>query len=182
MRTQTFVQLAAAATCVVIAATTGAQQRVNPNSNTERGGIEVKQVPGRKIGNVTTQGNLVLLELDEGVIGNHNLFDLDKRTIRFTPALSTAGSEGEGFRVENLPLEWNAATGSPLSGDTVRLTKFTFPISGKTWDTLQVQNTGIIGFGGDYRSLGFEFGFTRCCAPVVATMATLVATANWTNV
>lgn len=30
-----------------------AEQRVNPNSNTDRGGVEVKQVPGRKIGNVT---------------------------------------------------------------------------------------------------------------------------------
>jgi hypothetical protein len=147
-----------AATCVVAATfgAPGAQQRVNPNSNTERGGIEVKQVPGRKIGNVTTQGNLVLLELDEGVIGNHNLFDLDKRTIRFTPVSPANGGDSGGFRVENRPLEWNAATGSPLSGDTVRLARFTFPFSGKTWETLQVQNTGIIGFGGDYRSLGFD--------------------------
>jgi hypothetical protein len=126
-----------------------AQQRVNPNSNTERGGLEVKQVSGRKIGNITTKGSLVLLELDEGVISNQNLFDLDKRTIRFTPG------EG-GFRAENLALQWEAATGSPLQGDAVRLTKFAFPFSGKTWDTIQVQNNGIIGFGGGYNSLGFD--------------------------
>ena len=125
------------------------QQRVSPHSNTERGGVEVKQVPGRKIGNVTTNRNLVLLELDEGVISDQNLFDLDKRTIRFTPA---AG----GFRAENLPLQWDAATGSAIQGDAVRLTKFTFPFSGKNWDALQVQNTGLIGFGGGYNSLGFD--------------------------
>lgn len=62
-----------------------AQQRVNPNSNTERGGVEVKQVAGRKIGTITTNGDLVLLELDEGAVSSQNLFDLDKRTIRFTP-------------------------------------------------------------------------------------------------
>ena len=178
MSTQTFVQLAVA-TCVAIAATSGApgaQQRVNPNSNTERGGIEVKQVPGRKIGNVTTQGNLVLLELDEGAIDNHNLFDLDKRTLRFTPISPTAGGEGGGFRVENLPLEWNAATGSPLSDDTVRLTKFVFPFSGKTWDTLQVQNTGIIGFGGDYRSLGFDrFIHMKSAGPAMVNKIPVIA-------
>ena len=91
-----------------------AQQRVNPNSNTERGGLEVKQVPGRKIGSVTTKGNLVLLELDAGAISNQNLFDLDKRTIRFTPA---AG----GFRAENLSLQWDAATGAAIQGEAVRL-------------------------------------------------------------
>ena len=171
MRTQTFVRYAAT-TCIALSATTGApgaQQRVHPNSNTERGGVEVKQVPGRKIGNVTTRGNLVLLELDEGVIGNHNLFDLDKRTIRFTP-------DGGGFRAENLPLEWNAATGSPLSSDTVRLTKFAFPFSGKTWDTLQVQNTGIIGFGGGYRDLGFDrFIHMRTAGPAMVNKIPVIA-------
>ena len=85
-------------------------------------------MPGRKIGNVTTQGNLVLLELDEGVISNHNLFDLDKRTIRFTPVAPKPAGEGGGFRAENLPLQWDAATGSPLQGDSVRLTKFAVPV------------------------------------------------------
>jgi hypothetical protein len=148
---------------VALGALTGARaapQRVNPNSNTERGGAEVKQVPGRRIGSITTSGNLVLLELEEGAVSSQNLFDLDKRTIRFTPVmLNTAGESSPaapGFRVENLSLQWDAATGSPLQGDTVRLTKFAFPFSGKVWDTLQVQNSGLIGFGGGYSSLGFD--------------------------
>src|SRR5215216_31213 len=103
-------------------------QRINRYSNTERGGVEVKQVPGRKIGSVTTQGNVIVLELDSGVIADHNLFDLDKRTLRFTPA---AG----GFRVENLALHWDTAKGTAIQGNTVRLTKFSFPFSGKSWDS-----------------------------------------------
>jgi hypothetical protein len=64
----------------------------------------VKQVPGRRIGKVTALGNFVHLELDAIVITN-NLFDLDGRTIRFTPAPG-------GFKAENLapcaPLKRNA--------------------------------------------------------------------------
>ena len=120
-------------------------QQVNATSNTARGGADVKQVPGRKIGTVTTTGNIIQLELDEGVI-QQNLFDLDKRTIRFTPASG-------GFRAENLTLQWDAATGAPLSGNEVRLTKFTFPFSGKEWDAMQVTATGLIGFGGGYNDL-----------------------------
>ena len=91
-----------------------AQQRVNPNSNTERGGADVTQVPGKKIGAIKTLGNIVHLEPDEGVITN-NLFDLDQRTIRFTPAApKPAGEDGSadgGYRAENLPLQWDAAAG-----------------------------------------------------------------------
>ena len=86
MKTRTVTMILCAA-LVVLCALTGvraAQQRVNANSNTERGGADVKQVPGKKIGNIKTAGNIIHLELDEGVI-QQNLFDLDKRTIRFTP-------------------------------------------------------------------------------------------------
>jgi hypothetical protein len=121
-------------------------QRVNPNSNTERGGADVRQVPGKKIGTIKTLGDIVHLELDEGVI-THNPFDLDKRTIRFTPARG-------GFRADNLSLQWEAATGSPLQGNDVRLTKFQFPFSGRNWDAMTVSVTGLITFGGGYNDLG----------------------------
>ena len=139
----------AAALIAVIAANSEAQ-RVNVHSNTARGGVEVKQIPGRKIGTITTLGNIIHLELDEGVIANHNLFDLDQRTLRFTPA------GADGFRVENVPLQWDTARGPALQGNVARLTKFAFPFSGKKWDSLVVQATGIIGFGGGYNDLGFD--------------------------
>ena len=82
---------------IALAVLTGsaAAQRVNPQSNTERGGVDVKQVAGRKIGNITTRDDIIQLELDENVIADHHLFDLDRRTLRFTPA-------NGGFRAENM--------------------------------------------------------------------------------
>ncbi len=44
-----------------------------------------RDVPGKPIGKVSVQGNLILLELDEGALGHQNLFDLGQRTLRFTP-------------------------------------------------------------------------------------------------
>src|SRR5262245_15838041 len=92
---------------IVLGVLTGpaAAQRVNPQSNTERGGLEVRQVAGRTIGNIKAQGDIIQLELDENVIADHHLFDLDRRTIRFTPA-------NGGFRAENMTLQWDTATGS----------------------------------------------------------------------
>lgn len=153
-----------AVAAVVTAAVTGAlagvrasQQRVNQHSNTERGGTDVKQVPGRRIGTVTPRGDIIHLELDKGVVTN-NLFDLDNRTIRFTPATPKTAREGGaaagGFRAENVPLQWDAATGAPLQGNTVTLKKFQFPFSGRSWDTMTVTATGLISFGGGYNDLG----------------------------
>ena len=123
-----------------------AAQRVNVHSNTARGGADVRQAPGRRIGSITTRGNLILMELDSGVIADHNLFDLDRRTIRFTPS-------GAGFRAENMALQWDSATGPAIQGNTVRLTRFAFPFSGRSWDSIQVLSTGLITFGGGYNDL-----------------------------
>jgi len=148
--------------------TPAAQQRVNEHSNTEHGGEDVKQVPGRKIGNVTTRGNIIHLELDANVI-TENLFDLDKRTLRFTPATG-------GFRVENMPLQWDAATGSVLQGNAVTLTKFAFPFSGKTWNSMQVTATGLISFGGGYNDLGLgRFVHLQHVGPDIANKVPLIA-------
>jgi hypothetical protein len=146
-----------------------AAQRGNPNSNTERGGTDVRQVPGRKIGNITTRGNIIQLELDAGVMADEHLFDLDKRTIRFTPA-------GTGFRAENLPLQWDAATGSQLQDTTVRLAKFSFPFSGKTWDSLQMLTTGLVTFGGGYNDLGLgRFVHLQQVGPDIVNTIPLIA-------
>ena len=56
MKTRTVTMILCAAV-VALCALTGAraaQQRVNATSNTERGGADVKQVPGKKIGNIKT--------------------------------------------------------------------------------------------------------------------------------
>ena len=43
-----------------------------------------RQEPGKSIGTVTTEGDLIVLTLNEGALGAASLFDLDHRTVRFT--------------------------------------------------------------------------------------------------
>lgn len=95
--------------------------------------------PGHPIGRVTTIGNLIHLELDSGAVAPERLFDLDHRTLRFTP-------DGHGYRVENVGLHWDGDFGAALTGGTVPLKNFAFPFSGTTWDTLNVA-TGAVTFG-----------------------------------
>jgi hypothetical protein len=99
-----------------------------------------REEPGKSIGKVSVYGNLILMELDKGALGQQNLFDLAHRTLRFTPGSG-------GYRVENLPLRWDADFGPPLTSPRVTLHNFSFPFSGKTWDSFSVGVTGSIRFG-----------------------------------
>lgn len=96
--------------------------------------------PGKSIGTVTTHGKLIVLTLNEDALGPKNLFDLDHRTLRFTPA-------GGGYRVENLPLEWDSDFGTEMPNDRATLRKFAFPFSGKSWRSFSVGVTGSMTFG-----------------------------------
>jgi hypothetical protein len=149
--------------------TPAAAQRANPSSNTERGGVDVRQVAGRRIGNITTRGNIIHLELDANAIADQHLFDLDKRTLRFTPA-------GGGFRVENVALLWNTAVGTAMQGNELRLAKFAFPFSGETWNTMQVLTTGLITFGGGYNDLRLgRFVHLQRVGPDIANRIPVIA-------
>jgi len=101
--------------------------------------LAAQRQPGRPIGKVTAIGNLIHLELDKGAVTPERPFDLDHRTLRFTP-------DGAGYRVENTALVWDADFGAPLTGGTAALKNFSFPFSGKNWDTLNVA-TGAVTFG-----------------------------------
>src|ERR1700733_12459191 len=101
--------------------------------------LPAQRQPGHPIGKVTTVGNLIHLELDTDVIAPERLFDLDHRTLRFTP-------DGTNYRVENISLTWDGDFGPALTGPTATLRNFTFPFSGKQWDTLNVA-TGSVTFG-----------------------------------
>jgi hypothetical protein len=96
--------------------------------------------PGHSIGRVTVRGKLILLSLDEGVLGQANLFNLEHRTLRFTP-------EAAGYRVASIPFVWDADFGAALTAPEVALKNFAFPFSGKTWTSLSVGVTGSIVFG-----------------------------------
>jgi len=96
--------------------------------------------PGKSIGSVAVRGNLIVMTLDEGVLGKESLFDLAHHTLRFTPAESQ-------YRVENVALQWDPEFGAEMSGSQAALKSFAFPFSGKTWNSLSVGVTGSIVFG-----------------------------------
>ncbi|HEX8799218.1 MAG TPA: hypothetical protein VF772_11420, partial [Terriglobales bacterium] len=87
--------------------------------------------PGHSIGKVSTIGELIVIELDEGALESANLFDLTGHTLRFV-------LEGSGYRVASLSLRWDGDYGPELTGSEVTLRKFAFPFSGKSWKSLEV--------------------------------------------
>ena len=95
------------------------------------------QMPGKSIGTVTTEGDLIIMELDADAIPLPNLFDLDGRTLRFVP-------EGSGYRTENLPLLWDPVFGEEVEASEVALEHFSFPISGRRWSSIFVNPLGNI--------------------------------------
>ena len=116
---------------------------------------QARQEPGRSIGTITTQGDLIVMTLNEGVFGKANMFDLTRRTLRFTP-------EGAGYRAENLALQWDSEFGSEVSEPQLTLHNFSFPYSGKSWDNFSVGITGSISFGAAQSSPGAgAFGANR---------------------
>jgi hypothetical protein len=96
--------------------------------------------PGHSIGKVSTKGDLIVMELDEGALGKANLFDLVGRTLRFTP-------EGSRYRVESGALQWDSDFGPELAGAEVTLHQFAFPFSSQHWNSFRVGRTGSISFG-----------------------------------
>src|SRR5450432_977060 len=104
------------------------------------GRSQSRQEPGHSIGSVSTQNGLIVMTLNEGALGKANMFDLARRTLRFTP-------EGAAYRVESGPLRWDSDFGAELTEPTAKLQHVAFPFSGKTWDTLSVGVNGSISFG-----------------------------------
>ena len=105
--------------------------------------------PGQSIGNVSTQGGLIVMELNDGALGKVNFFDLAGHTVRFTP-------EGSGYRVETGPLLWDSDYGSELAGGEASLQKFSFPFSGKLWKSFLVGTTGTIRFGASENNIELD--------------------------
>jgi hypothetical protein len=104
---------------------------------------------GHSIGKVTTNGNLIVMELDGGALGKANLFDLTGRTLRFIP-------KGSQYRVESLPLRWDSDYGSELAGAEASLHNFAFPFSGTLWKSFLVGATGSIRFEASEKEIGVD--------------------------
>ena len=73
---------------------------VNPSSSY----AGQQETPGHSIGQVSTTGDLIVIELDSAALGQPNLFDLVGRTLRFSPV-------GSSYRVTNEPLRWDTNYG-----------------------------------------------------------------------
>ena len=99
-----------------------------------------QKTPGHALGQVSTHGDLIVIELAPAALGQPNLFDLVGRTLRFSPA-------GSRYRVTNQPLQWEADYGVELTDADVRLHRFRFPFSGQRWSSFSVGTTGAIRFG-----------------------------------
>ena len=99
-----------------------------------------QKTPGHSIGRVSTNVDLIVIELDRAALGQPNLFDLDGRTLRFSPA-------GSRYRVTNQTLQWEADYGVELTGSDISLQRFTFPFSGQRWSSFSVGTTGAIRVG-----------------------------------
>ncbi len=104
------------------------------------GQAQYRQEPGHSLGTITKQGNLIVLTLDEGVLGKASLFDLAHHTLHFTP-------EAGKYRVDNGSLKWDSDFGPEMTSSQVSLKNFAFPFSSKTWDSFSVGMTGSIAFG-----------------------------------
>ncbi|MFN7928725.1 MAG: hypothetical protein U0Y68_12400 [Blastocatellia bacterium] len=100
---------------------------------------QMRQEPGRSIGTVRTQGELVVMTLNEGALGKANLFDLVRHTLRFTP-------DGAGYRQRMSRLKWDAGWNA-LTNPPVTLRNFCSVFGKKAWDALSVGVTGSLSFG-----------------------------------
>ena len=109
---------------------------VNPSSSY----AGEQKTPGHSIGQVSTAGDLIVIELDSAALEQPNLFDLVGRTLRFSPV-------GSSYRVTNETLQWDTNYGTQPTGADVSLKRFTFPFSGQQWSSFSVGTTGSIRFG-----------------------------------
>jgi hypothetical protein len=105
--------------------------------------------PGHSIGKVSTRGDLIVMELDDSVLGKDNPFDLTGHTLRFTP-------DGSGYHVGIGPLNWDSDYGPELGNAEANFKKFAFPFSGRLWKSLLVGTTGSVRFGGSEKDVGLD--------------------------
>src|SRR5689334_4696953 len=98
-----------------------------------------RQEPGKSIGTIAVRGDLIVMTLNEGVLGTASLFDLVHHTLRFTP-------DGSRYRAGNVAWQWDSDFGAEMNGSQATLKSMSFPFSGKTWSSFSVGMTGSMTF------------------------------------
>ncbi|MFQ5520334.1 MAG: hypothetical protein ACE5FK_02950, partial [Candidatus Methylomirabilia bacterium] len=98
-------------------------------------------------------GDIAVIETDPTILQPGELFDLNGRTVTFTPG------PGGGYIVSASALSFDPSLGTPLGlGDdsSVQVTPaFAFPFFGTSWPSVFINSNGNITFGGG--SLSFHF-------------------------
>ena len=96
-----------------------------------------------------TADNQILVELVPNEATRPNLFDLNGRTLVFTP--DSAG----GYSRQVRALEWEEEIGEevqklPDSRSVIRLESFGFPFAGQRWDSFYLGPPGVVTFGAPF--------------------------------
>ena len=100
----------------------------------------------------TTADNQILVELMPEDTTPANLFDLNERTLVFTP------DGGGGYSREVQPLAWEEHIGGEVAaGVMIALENFAFDFAGQSWDSFYVSRHGLLTFGGPLRDSGNRF-------------------------
>lgn len=90
----------------------------------------------------TTDDGRILVELRPEDITPANPFDLNRRSVIFTP--DGAG----GYARTVTALDWEEEPGDPVAdGEPVALEQFVFAFAGREWDSFQVRQQGVVTFG-----------------------------------
>ena len=112
-----------------------------PVRRTTRPDFTLDALSGRIL---TTPDNQILVELAPDDIVPANLFDLNGRTLVFTP-------DGQsGYSRSVLDLAWEEDLGGPvLDGEKIEL-DFRFEFSGREWESFFVSRRGLIAFSEPY--------------------------------
>ncbi|MDE2757196.1 MAG: Ig-like domain-containing protein, partial [Acidobacteriota bacterium] len=102
----------------------------------------------RAVGRVwVTADDQILVELAPDEANRPNLFDLNGRTLVFTP-------DGAGRYWRRVgALEWEEETGEEVEdadGTVIRLGSFDFPFAGRRWDSVHLGPPGVLTFGAPY--------------------------------
>ena len=119
-------------------------------------------------------GNIAILEDADGVVARQNEFNLDRRTVAFTPASPSATQYR--YEVSDEGYDAGAANGTPLAAlddDDSREVKlpFAFPFFGATYDRVFVNSDGNLTFtAADSQSSSRSLGRATSGPPRIAPL------------
>ena len=101
-----------------------------------------------------TPDNQILVELMPEDTASANLFDLNGRTLVFTPN----GQGGYSRQVQ--ALAWEEEIGEAVAdGVEIQIVSFRFDFAGRRWGSFHVSRTGVLTFGGPFTHDGGRYRF-----------------------